>query len=70
MLPELLSLIPPEELIRSVRGDGAYDTEACHAAIAGRKAQAFIPPRENARGGNRCRQKRLHAAKRCVRAND
>ena len=50
MLPKLLSLILPEEPIRSVRGDGAYDTEACHAAIAERKAQAIIPPRENARG--------------------
>lgn len=28
--------------------DGAYDTKACHAAIAQRNAQAVIPPRKNA----------------------
>jgi len=49
MLPELLSQIPPDEPIASVGGDGAYDTKACHAAIALRKAQAIIPPRKNAR---------------------
>lgn len=49
MLPELLSQIPPDEPIASVGGDGAYDTKACHAAIALRNAQAIIPPRKNAR---------------------
>ena len=49
MLPELLSQIPPDEPIGSVGGDGAYDTKACHAAIAQRSAQAVIPPRKNAR---------------------
>jgi hypothetical protein len=49
MLPELLSQIPTDEPIASVGGDGAYDTKACHAAIALRNAQAIIPPRKNAR---------------------
>ena len=49
MLPELLSQIPADEPIASVGGDGAYDTKACHAAIARRNAQAIIPPRKNAR---------------------
>ena len=49
MLPELLSQILPDEPIASVGGDGAYDTKACHAAIALRNAQAIIPPRKNAR---------------------
>ena len=49
MLPELLSQIPAHEPIASVGGDGAYDTKACHAAIARRNAQAIIPPRKNAR---------------------
>lgn len=49
MLPELLSQIPVDEPIASVGGDGAYDTKACHAAIARRNAQAIIPPRKNAR---------------------
>jgi hypothetical protein len=49
MLPELLSQIPSNEPIASVSGDGAYDTKACHAAIARRHAHALIPPRKNAR---------------------
>ncbi|HDR9140973.1 IS5-like element ISBvi8 family transposase [Burkholderia vietnamiensis] len=49
MLPELLSQIPEDEPIASVGGDGAYDTKACHAAIARRNAHALIPPRKNAR---------------------
>ena len=49
MLPELLGQIPDDEAVASVSGDGAYDTKACHAAIAQRGAQAVIPPRKNAR---------------------
>ena len=48
MLPHLLEQIPPEQDIISVSGDGAYDTKACHEAIAQRAAQAIIPPRKNA----------------------
>ncbi len=47
MLPELLAQIPPDEALASVSADGAYDTKACHAAIAQRGAQAIIPPRKN-----------------------
>ena len=47
MLPELLAQIPLGERLASVRTDGAYDTKACHAAIAQRGAQAVIPPRKN-----------------------
>ena len=49
MLPELLGQIPADEAVTSVSGDGAYDTKACHAAIAQRGAHAVIPPRKNAR---------------------
>ena len=53
MLPHVLQQIPPDEAIASVGvggdGDGAYDTKACHAAIALRGAMAIIPPRKNAR---------------------
>lgn len=45
-LPELL--IQVEEAIAEVFADGAYDTKACHQAIAKRQAQALIPPREGA----------------------
>ncbi len=49
MLPELLAQIADEQEIGSVYADGAYDTKACHEAIAQRNAQAIIPPRKNAR---------------------
>ena len=49
MLPELLNQIPPDQDIRSVTADGAYDTRKCHDAIAERYAHAVIPPRKNAK---------------------
>lgn len=48
VLPALLDQIPPDAPIDIVGGDGAYDTKACHAAIAARAAQPSIPPREGA----------------------
>jgi len=69
MLPELLSQIPADEPIASVGGDGAYDTKACHAAIARRNAQAIIPPRKNARAWKNNQTGPLHATKPCERAN-
>ena len=48
MLPELLGQIPTEEEVLSVCGDGAYDTQKCHDAIAERGAEAVIPTRKNA----------------------
>ena len=56
MLPGLLAQIPPDEPIASVRGDGAYDTKDCHAAIAQRGAQAVIPPRKNGKPWKETRQ--------------
>jgi len=49
MLPHLLGQIPTDEPVASVSADGAYDTKACHEAIAQRGAQAVIPPRKNAK---------------------
>lgn len=49
MLPELLDQIPADQQIGKVSADGAYDTRACHAAIAARTASAVIPARKNAR---------------------
>jgi hypothetical protein len=46
ILPELLEQIEGD--IEQVSADGAYDTKACHAAIAQRDARATIPPREGA----------------------
>ena len=49
MLEHLLGQIPENETLISVTCDGAYDTQACHEAIAQRQAQAIIPPRKNAK---------------------
>ena len=46
-MPSLLEGIAGE--IAQVSGDGAYDTFACHEAIAHRGAAATIPPRHDAR---------------------
>jgi hypothetical protein len=46
VLPQLLEAI--EDEIGQVSADGAYDTIACHQAIAARQAKAALPPRENA----------------------
>ncbi len=48
MLPELLAQIPPDQAIATVSADGAFDTRACHEAIAARDACAIIPARSNA----------------------
>ena len=74
MLPDLLAQIPAEEEIASVTADGAYDTRACHDAIAVRDAAAIIPPRRNARpwkpdtAGARSRNEILRAWKHLGRA--
>ena len=47
VLPDLLNQIPEDQPIDRVTADGAYDTRACHAAIAARGAAAVIPPRKN-----------------------
>ena len=49
MLPELLDQIADDQPICKVSADGAYDTRACHAAIASRSAIAVIPTRRNGR---------------------
>lgn len=48
MLPELLAQIASTTTVSTVTGDGAYDTKACHAAIAAIGASAIIPTRRNA----------------------
>jgi hypothetical protein len=49
MLPELLSQVPDDQEISTVTADGAYDTRACHDAVANRSAHAVIPTRRNAK---------------------
>jgi hypothetical protein len=74
VLPSLLGQIDPNEALLSVSGDGAYDTKACHEAIALRQAQAIIPVRKNARKpwkenrpGARARNEILRATQRLGR---
>lgn len=52
-LPGLRAQIPKDEQILSVGGDSAYDTKACHAAIAKRSADAIIPVRRNGSHGRK-----------------
>ena len=74
MLPDLLAQIPADEEIATVTADGAYDTRACHDAIAARGAAAIIPPRRNARpwkpdtAGARARNEILRTSKHLGRA--
>lgn len=49
MLPELLEQISKDQPIAMVSANGAYDTKACHEAIAARNACAVIPARRNAK---------------------
>lgn len=49
VLTDLLDQIPADEEIVSLAADGAYGTRKCYGAIAGRGAQALIPPRKNAK---------------------
>lgn len=47
VLPDLLAQVSTP--IGTVSADGAYDTKACHAAIAAVGAETIIPTRKNAR---------------------
>lgn len=49
MLPCLLQQIQESEPISRASADGAYDTKACHTAIAARGATSVTPRRRNAR---------------------
>lgn len=69
MRPELLARMPPDEPVCS----GAYDTKACHEAIAGRQAAAIIRTRRNAkpwtdaRAGAQARSKFLRTTRKLGR---
>jgi hypothetical protein len=52
VLPSLLGQIDPYEALLTISGDSAYDTKACHEAIALRQAQAIIPIRKNRCGAS------------------
>ena len=74
MLPELLAQIPEDEPLHSVSADGAYDTKACHEAIASCQTAAIIPTRKNAKpwadnkAGAQARNEILRATRRLGRS--
>jgi len=74
VLPDLLAQIPADQPIATITGDGAYDTRACHTAIADRGATAIIPIRRNGRAWKedspaaRARNETLRATRRFGRA--
>ena len=49
VLSDLLEQLPPDEALKSLTGDGAYDTQPAYEAVARRGAIPIIPPRKNAR---------------------
>lgn len=66
VLPDLLDQIPADQPIGRVTADGAFDTRACHAAIAERGAAAVIPPARTASPGRNTRQGRWCATTPCA----
>ena len=74
ILAELLEQIDPSDSISSVTADKAFDTRACHDAIAARGATAVIPPRKNTRfwkpssDGAKARNAALRTCKRLGRS--
>jgi IS5 family transposase len=49
VLHDLLEQLPQEEVLKSLTGDGAYDTQPAYEAVIRRGAIPIIPPRKNAR---------------------
>lgn len=74
VLPSLLAQLPSDQPLGTVTADGAYDTRACHTAIAERGATAIIPIRRNGRAWKedgpaaRARNETLRATQRFGRA--
>ncbi len=44
LVAQLLTQLPQDEPLLSVTGDGAYDTQAVHAAVMEHNAMPIIPP--------------------------
>ena len=49
VIPDLLHQLPKDEVLESLTGDGAYDTQPVYEAVIKRGAIPIIPPRKNAR---------------------
>ena len=49
VIPDLLQQLPEDEVLESLTGDGAYDTQPVHEEVIKRGGIPIIPPRKNAR---------------------
>ncbi len=49
VVADMLEQVPVDEALRSLTGDGAYDTQAVYEALRQRGCTPIIPPRKNAR---------------------
>ena len=49
VVADMLEQVPAGEALRSLTGDGAYDTQAVYEALRQRGCTPIIPPRKNAR---------------------
>ena len=49
VIPDLLHQLPKDEVLESLTGDGAYDTQPVYEAVIKRETLPIIPPRKNAR---------------------
>lgn len=49
VIADLLHQLPEDEVLESLRGDGAYDTQPIYEAVMRRGAIPVIPLRKNAR---------------------
>ena len=49
VLSDLLAQLSPDEALKSLTGDGAYDTQPAYEAVVRHGAIPIIPPRKNAR---------------------
>ena len=48
VIPDLLQQLPEDEVLESLTGDGAYDTQPVHEEVIKRGGIPIIPPRKNA----------------------
>ena len=49
VMPDVLQPLPEDEVLESLTGDGAYDTQPVHEEVITRGGIPIIPPRKNAR---------------------
>lgn len=49
VVPDLLAQLPADEALKSLTGDGAYDTQPIYEAVTMHGVIPIIPPRKNAR---------------------